>query len=496
MFSNFFSSSPSSIKITPKNFNFIPASGAIQIPRNFSKEDSSPEYNLSGKSAKKGKSPGQFAHETSMEIQPTQKQPMSRINSTPSIKKTNELTKMPILSSPKLGKSSSTSKFRIKGNNLSTSGGLSGFKKTPQKPKPLKENSSTPILIYTAYPKPNNKPTPSEKGLGAEERKKKREEAQRTLDYFTGTAKKAVPSAANSALLSAAKSNSVDMCLEYLSRAAASRPDVDAKDSSGWTSLHFACQNKSLNLVRILLQNKATVNVDDNNYITPLMVACAQYPFPLMSFIEIETGFESFRGSLEILSVLMNHGANCETVDSKLNNAMHYAVATNSVDCTRFLMGWDSLKEQKNRDGKTPFDMVRSKEIKELFLGGNEGKKNHEDAQNHKKPLQRHGGSRSPSSGLKAKNSEANSEKSTITPSTVISMSKPSNEKPSLGLYSIKALLGKGSFGEVFLVQRKDIGGLFAMKMLDKNRIASNPSTFLMIWAAVEVIRDSSSFWN
>jgi serine/threonine protein kinase len=45
-----------------------------------------------------------------------------------------------------------------------------------------------------------------------------------------------------------------------------------------------------------------------------------------------------------------------------------------------------------------------------------------------------------------------------------------------IGPHSIEVhgLLGKGSFGEVYLVEKKDTKQLFAMKVLHKSKIASN----------------------
>lgn len=40
--------------------------------------------------------------------------------------------------------------------------------------------------------------------------------------------------------------------------------------------------------------------------------------------------------------------------------------------------------------------------------------------------------------------------------------------------FHIHGLLGKGSFGEVYLVEKKDTQEIFAMKALDKNKIAKN----------------------
>jgi len=39
--------------------------------------------------------------------------------------------------------------------------------------------------------------------------------------------------------------------------------------------------------------------------------------------------------------------------------------------------------------------------------------------------------------------------------------------------FTVHALIGKGSFGEVYLVEKKDNGNYYAMKMLHKSKITS-----------------------
>lgn len=46
-------------------------------------------------------------------------------------------------------------------------------------------------------------------------------------------------------------------------------------------------------------------------------------------------------------------------------------------------------------------------------------------------------------------------------------------EKVSLDSFNIKGLIGKGSFGEVFLVEKKDTKALYALKVLKKSLIMS-----------------------
>lgn len=51
-------------------------------------------------------------------------------------------------------------------------------------------------------------------------------------------------------------------------------------------------------------------------------------------------------------------------------------------------------------------------------------------------------------------------------------------EKVSLDSFDIKGLIGRGSFGEVFLVEKKDTKVLYALKVLKKSLIMSNKFIF------------------
>ena len=49
--------------------------------------------------------------------------------------------------------------------------------------------------------------------------------------------------------------------------------DVNAKDDIGWTGLHCACMNFSLDLVKLLIEAGADVNAQTNEGDVPLLVA-------------------------------------------------------------------------------------------------------------------------------------------------------------------------------------------------------------------------------
>jgi serine/threonine protein kinase len=50
----------------------------------------------------------------------------------------------------------------------------------------------------------------------------------------------------------------------------------------------------------------------------------------------------------------------------------------------------------------------------------------------------------------------------------------PDEERVGPHSFIVHSLIGKGSFGEVYLVEKKSNKNLYAMKVLNKNKIQSN----------------------
>ena len=65
---------------------------------------------------------------------------------------------------------------------------------------------------------------------------------------------------------------------------------------------------------------------------------------------------------------------------------------------------------------------------------------------------------------------ETNKELGKLRANTIF-MRKQSEKPPELSDFKIKSVIGKGSFGKVFLVQKDDTKGVFAMKSLRKDVI-------------------------
>jgi hypothetical protein len=70
--------------------------------------------------------------------------------------------------------------------------------------------------------------------------------------------------------------------------------DVNAKDSRGYTPLHFAARTKNPAVVKLLIEAGANVNAKDNEGITPLHQGLLDYPWNLeMSEMLLAAGAKS-----------------------------------------------------------------------------------------------------------------------------------------------------------------------------------------------------------
>lgn len=131
--------------------------------------------------------------------------------------------------------------------------------------------------------------------------------------------------------------------------------DVNKSMNSG-TALLLACsadrtdEETMHDIVKILLENKALVNVRNRNGETPLIMA-------------IISGFES------IVNLLLPH-ATLEACDNGGNTALFFAVNYNRYDITKLLIEHGAFTKIRNRYGDEPKQLASYKgytDIEALF---------------------------------------------------------------------------------------------------------------------------------
>eukprot|EP00357_Protocruzia_adherens_P030856 CAMPEP_0115004172 /NCGR_PEP_ID=MMETSP0216-20121206/19042_1 /TAXON_ID=223996 /ORGANISM="Protocruzia adherens, Strain Boccale" /LENGTH=1183 /DNA_ID=CAMNT_0002370105 /DNA_START=316 /DNA_END=3867 /DNA_ORIENTATION=+ len=125
--------------------------------------------------------------------------------------------------------------------------------------------------------------------------------------------------------------------------------DVNSPNNLGETPLHQAADNSQYKLAQLLLDYNANANLQQNDGDTPLHHA-------------------SFRGDIRMIYLLLKANA-----DPNIQNlvfgrsALHYAVDCGHRDAVELMLTHSASIDLKDRQGKTPFDLARSEDIKSLL---------------------------------------------------------------------------------------------------------------------------------
>lgn len=121
----------------------------------------------------------------------------------------------------------------------------------------------------------------------------------------------------NNRLIYYTKIDDWEKIVEILSRK--SGVDVNCRDESDWTPLHFGCSNRNTQLVTLLLARQSGIDAKTNSGYTPVMVAAQ-------------------KGAHQIVTLLLTAGANPNCQDQYSNTALHYACLANFKDVVTVLL--------------------------------------------------------------------------------------------------------------------------------------------------------------
>jgi ankyrin repeat protein/predicted DNA-binding WGR domain protein len=117
--------------------------------------------------------------------------------------------------------------------------------------------------------------------------------------------------------------------------------NLNQKNREGNAAIHIACENGSVDAIRMLIALTAEINLPGKNRMTPLMVACKADNFEVVQLL-VESGAkvtptDKFRktalvhaaisGNARTLSYLLSKGSEFNRADSSGNTALHYACA-------------------------------------------------------------------------------------------------------------------------------------------------------------------------
>ncbi len=120
------------------------------------------------------------------------------------------------------------------------------------------------------------------------------------------------------------------------------------EDNSGWTPLHWAAVNRNEEITRMLIDANADVNVQDEYGDTPLHYA---------------TG----NGRIKIARMLIDAGADLNVQDKWDRTALHLAAGNGRVKIARMLIDAGARKDIANNEGKLPYDLAETEELKNIL---------------------------------------------------------------------------------------------------------------------------------
>ena len=235
----------------------------------------------------------------------------------------------------------------------------------------------------------------------------------------------------NQRLWDAAQTNQTEICKLLLNPKLYGNliAQVNSRGIHDETALHLAARQGQLAICQILLElgERIDVNAKNADNSTPLHLACKS-------------------GQYLVSQLLIRSGAYLNAHDDFQNTPLHYAVISEDIRLIKYLFNRFPGLDEKNQQGLTPQDLLHNKNI-EIDLGPQV------------EPITM-----------------------PIAPDSTIPLDA---QLPKINSSNFEAIqiLGRGSFGEVYLVKLLITGKLYAMKVLRKEKFINQN---MMKYALVE----------
>lgn len=250
----------------------------------------------------------------------------------------------------------------------------------------------------------------------------------------------------NSALLQACALNQPDLCCELLdvNQLEDLAADPNVKDSAGLTPMHIAARAGFVQVCEALLDHGERTKIDstDLELKTPLHYAC-------------------LHGQLQVAQLLVRSGANVDFQDDQRNTPLHYAAELGYNELVRYLLNRNPRVDAKNTSGKSAADMAASLEVADLFRSYCRRKKI-------ANPMI----GQAPFHRVQIYES-LQEQVAMMMEGSFVETCEEIKDTSRVGPNDFELLhvLGKGSFGEVYLVRKRDTSLHYAMKVLRKDKI-------------------------
>ena len=147
---------------------------------------------------------------------------------------------------------------------------------------------------------------------------------------------------ADSQMFKAAKSGNNTKIIILLSQG----ENIDERDKLGWTPLFEAISWGKIETAKLLIKNKASINIVNSEGNTPLHLA-------------------SFLGHIELVKLLVNSGAEINAKNNDGQTPLHFAVI-GKIEIAEFLLN-EGAKKLADKYGNKPIDHTLSEEMKNLL---------------------------------------------------------------------------------------------------------------------------------
>lgn len=119
------------------------------------------------------------------------------------------------------------------------------------------------------------------------------------------------------------------------------------KARNGYSSLHLACTTGSAWMVELLLMTGADVDSKCKMNRTPLYIAC-------------DSRYAKFGDQNAILTLLLNHGASLDNLDSNGDTPLHFASIRGSAESIEMLLTRGADLDSRNVKGQRPLEQTNA----------------------------------------------------------------------------------------------------------------------------------------
>jgi ankyrin repeat protein len=125
-------------------------------------------------------------------------------------------------------------------------------------------------------------------------------------------------------------------------------------DDERRTPLHVAAERGRVEVVCLLLEHGANVGAEDDNGRTPLHDA-ADYRAIDPNYLTVE---HHISGKVDVVRVLLEHGAKVGAEDNEGRTPLHMAAKYGEIKVVRVLLEHGAKVDAKDKKGRTPFQMA------------------------------------------------------------------------------------------------------------------------------------------